>query len=151
MISPGMKLKNCWTEMGYKVRDGVTVADLKAFEAKHKLVLPADFGDYLRLVNGYDGMGSDLLEFLPLDRMEIERLKGKDGDTVTVCNFVDYSIAVHFVSLSMSARHPGQADVVVWSGGESIAEATYLASSFASFVDLYIENPARLCNLFSVN
>src|SRR5687767_14918889 len=147
------KLSRQWASQKLPVRPGAGSEALRQFEATHKVVLPPDMRDYFRK---HDGMQLDPpndkdaegFSFWPLSR--IRRAAEELADAVPPAEaapeldhyfaFADYLDLSWTYAIRLTAD-PRDSNRVINIGTDPPTE---VASSFAEFVDLYLQNSPRL-------
>jgi len=147
MIAIGEKLKTFWRRQSVKLAPGATEEQFCAFEAEYKVRLPEDLRKYLGTVNGFDGsehwMTDDqsitffgLQEIKPLREYWSAKVVDADGYFV----FADYSLSAHVYAIRLGDGSVDPNCVVVVYDSKLVE----VASSFAGFVEDYLENIAVL-------
>ena len=141
--SVGESIRRHWSSHGVDVNSGVSEAELDVFEAKHSVVLPADFRDYFRCVNGMppgevdDGMTRFwmLEEVTPLPKGAPEyAARDYVENPETLFLFADYSIWAHAYAIRLGKTALNSNEIVII-GSES---PELISDSFSGFVDAYL-------------
>ncbi len=126
------------------MREGASQAALTALEQSLGIALPADFRDYLAIVEGMDGghwVGNEI-EFWPIARIREEAddwgcfEPGKEG---TLLPFADFLINSHAYAIRVSSTNSAVFLVLggVWPGTQRRQTVLQCASSFEEFVARY--------------
>jgi hypothetical protein len=153
---PIERLRRHWLSTGIRVRSGVPVHEVEAFERRYQVHLPADFRWYFTALDGMEQGEADpeMFSFLPLRLVrpipeELAQFAGIPDyseimETLPEPHrwfvFVDYLIfsAVYAIRLSASA----EGTPVIWIGHGR--HHRIMASSFSSFMETYLANPCAL-------
>ena len=141
--SVGESIKRHWSSHRVEINSGVSESVLDAFEAKHSVVLPADFRDYFRSVNGMppDEVDDDMIRFWMLE--EVTALpkgapeyadRGYVENPETLFLFADYSIWAHAYAIRLGTTALDSNEIVIV-GSES---PKLIFDSFSGFVDAYL-------------
>lgn len=145
MSDIGRQLKEHWLSKGLKVRAGVPEVDLKAFESRYWISLPADLRAYFSEVNGLDGEDANKIAFWPLlltpERPHdsfVRNLPSLPGQSQfegweRIFVFADWLIwsSFYFIKLSSDAQAPTPVFFH--------ARDCQIAKSFSDFAGQYIQ------------
>jgi hypothetical protein len=122
------------------VRPGVSAEQIREFEHRYGVVLPADMRDYYLAVDGMEDIFSDepmgfwpLSEVKPLGEEEGQYTEGNEGFFV----IADYFISAHEYAIRLSARAPEGGAIIVWGEGPY----RQVASSFEEFLARFLDDP----------
>lgn len=133
------RLRHAWLAQGLSVNRGVDLADIQAFEAKNRLIVPRSLRAYLLTVNGMAEEATDknLIRFLPLSEIdgELESTTLRPGDRVNLV-FAEYCVQSHFYV--MRASFDGATIGIYVMDGTNERK---LFSSFGDFIDTYLAVP----------
>lgn len=133
------RLRDAWLTRGLSVNGGVDLADIRAFQAKNRLILPRSLRDYLLTANGMaEGeTDKDLIRFLSLSEIdcELESTTLRPGDCVNLV-FAEYCVHSHFYV--MRASLDGATSGIYVMDGTNERK---LFSSFRDFIDTYLADP----------
>ena len=141
--SVGESIKRHWSSHSVGVNSGVSEAELDAFEAQHSVVLPADFRDYFRCVNGMppDEVDDEMIRFWMLE--EVTPLpkgapeyahRGYVENPETLFLFADHSLWAHAYAIRLGKTALDTNEIVII-GYES---PKLIFDSFSGFVDAYL-------------
>ena len=143
--SVGESLKEHWSSLGVKINAGVSEMELNDFEQKYGVVLPRDFRDYLKHVNGmpHDEVDDGMIRFWTLQEIEPltqgapEYCRGTYvQNPETLFLFADYSIWAHAYAIRLG-KTALEANEVIIIGGELPKP---ISDSFSSFVRDYLRS-----------
>lgn len=144
-LRPGERLRLHWGVEG-AVREGASQTALTALEQELRIVLPADFRDYLAVVEGMESgkwVGNEI-EFWPIARIREEADNWgcfEPGVEGTLLPFADFLINSHAYAIRVSST---DAPVFVvlggLCGGPQRWQVIQCARSFEEFVTRYEQN-----------
>lgn len=139
----GERLRRYWAKEN-AVREGASEAAISALERDLRIVLPADFRDYLAVVDGMNAgqwVGSTI-DLWPVDRIREEASDWgcfEPGAEGTLLPFADFLINSHAYAIRVSSA---EAPVfIVWNVA---APWVQCASSFEEFVSRYQDDHPAL-------
>ena len=135
------ELKRLWEQNKLKINGPLPNCEIDHFEKQHHLILPASFKQYLLVVNGMQQYESDdeLISFFSLAEMS-ERLNSRKFNPLGEFLFADYSIGSHGYILDLTNN---KEDVLATDYG---GNHKLLATSFKSFMNLYLTNRISVAN-----
>jgi SMI1 / KNR4 family (SUKH-1) len=132
-----------WFAGSAEPRTGASEADVREFEGRHALRLPAEFEAYIRRANGMQSGEMDserLIRFYGID--EMAPLAGDEvgGDHYAgYFVFADFMIGSHEYAIALAGPHYGKVAIADDTGPPRI-----VAESFVDFMDKYLHAPAAL-------
>ena len=133
------RLRDTWLASGVSTNSCTSLSKLEDVEKKHHIQLPSQFRNYMLTSNGMtDGqIDRSLISFLSLDAIDREMAAtvGNSEDSVDI-PFAEFSIYSHYYALRIT-KDGTQLGVYAADG----TNEKQLASSFDSFVELYLSNP----------
>lgn len=138
-----------WRRCNIPIRGGVTPGAIDAFQKRYGVVLPADFAEYLRAVDGtgIDESDGEFISFLSLDEVkpvgQILDDACSDRWAYPDCYvFADYMLSswLYAVQISMDPSAPGRVYRVA--GSTSTLELE--AASFREFMTRYARAPTSI-------
>ena len=145
VTSAGESLKRHWAAHNVDINAGVAKAELDAFEARHRVVLPEDVRDYFLCVNGMapDEVDDGTIRFWMLAELQpLTQGAPAFADSSYIQNpeslflFADYSLWAHAYAIRLgSAPLPSNEVVIIGYDTPVIA-----CTSFSEFVDIYLTN-----------
>jgi len=138
------KLRQEWIRQRLVVGSGISEQELAQFESEHHIILPADFRQYLAVLNGLPDTGSDdnFIFFWPLERINSlakEYPDSTEPDSDRYFIFADWSISCHeyIIRLSNNVHIPTPVFV-------TYNPVQQIASSFSEFIERYLKNDQNL-------
>lgn len=146
-------LRDFWKEQGVTASEGVSRADLAAFESLHSVKLPNDLRDYFREINGFSDLSakendSRGFRFLPLSsvRTATDELRNLSPGLPELPNSDSYFVFAEYLQWAWGYairldQDSTQRTEVIHVG--SLASPV-LATTFSGFMKLYLENDSRL-------
>jgi hypothetical protein len=141
--SVGQSLRRHWSSHNVSLNSGLSEAELEAFETKYSIVLPDDFQDYFRCVNGMppDEVDDGMIRFWMLEEVTplpagAPQYSHRDyvANPETLFLFADYSIWAHAYAIRLRNTALESNEIVII-GHKS---PKIIAHSFSEFVDTYI-------------
>jgi hypothetical protein len=141
--SVGESLKRHWSSHNVHINEGVSEAELNAFEAKHGVVLPSDLRDYFRCVNGMppDETDDGMIRFWMLEQVTAlpegaSQYSDRDyvEDPETLFLFADYSLWAHAYAIRLGNTALDRNKVVII----GYNSPKLIANSFSEFVNSYL-------------
>ena len=137
-----------WSSAGVKPNRGATEEQISALEKRAGVRLPADFRDYLLVVNGMpeDSVDLDVFHFWPTERVEladsdtVKRLRNghKIPDPIVLLGFLDFEICAEVFYLGLSTASPS------WCWTFAGGQGRLRFESFSSLVQSYLDEPDSL-------
>lgn len=132
-----------WNTTGVRARRGNSLEDIRDFEERHGLFLPADLAEYFLAVDGMEQGCWDehLIRFWPLQEVRPVLSELPEADPVAHDGFyvfADWSIWAHGYAIRLKG---GSSNDVAIVGGEV---ARVVTTSFADFVEKYLRQPDAL-------
>ena len=145
MSTRWQQLAAMWRDAGLTIRPGVETNDIRAFESKNGIVLPADLREYFLTVDGMeDELDPGTNRFWPLEMVKLvsEELNDIHSDRWSYPGcfiFADHCIwclawAVRFGSEPLEVSEP-----VFQVTGDKVP-GRMIAPSFTAFVEMYLAN-----------
>jgi hypothetical protein len=120
----------------------VTEEEIKAFEARKQVRLPADLRAFFLCLNGTDGNGDyQLFRFLAFDEFEaVESWKPRLIDAESYFDFADFMIDCYRYAIYLGNEPTWQNRVILtgYPGNPVVAQ------SFTEFLELYLRDDIRL-------
>jgi len=148
MTTTGQKLRDAWLRQGLPLRVGASHQLLASFEARHSILLPRDFREYLSIVDGQDEMDASNFRFWPLEEIksvpeelfepayaEARQFEGSEAYFV----FADFLIWSHAYGIRLSTEWNTNPVVLI---GD--LEPEPVAESFTAFAELYLRDPMSI-------
>ena len=144
-LTAARRLVAYWESNGARISSGATEQELRAFEHRHQVHLPADFREYLTLCNGLGPQDNGhfahawlgLIEFWPLATISAKH----DGVPGDYFGFADYLIDSHWYVIRLSGDVHLSGAIGV---GDEQGIAVRLGASFSDFVETYFHDPDRV-------
>ncbi len=150
------RLRSHWSQEGIRIRPGVSLQQIEAFERRYQVRLPPDLRQYFTKVDGMEAgeTDHDMFSFLPLEAVkslpeELAHFGGIPDFTEIMwslpdphCWFVivDYLITSAVYAIRLAAVP--ESTPVLWIG--SGKHHRVVAPSFSGFADKYLANPFDL-------
>ena len=137
------RVKQAWSDTGVVLRPGVKEANIREFEQRYHVQMPADLVQYFLMVDGMNEGDTDEhdIRFWPLAEVRPAAEELDDGDPNVLRGyfvFSDYSVWAHSYAIRLS---DSQRNEVVILGGDT---PILVAPSFVEFLVLYTQQPQRL-------
>lgn len=138
-----VEVRRAWAAAGIAEREGVTDADIRAFENRYGVRLPNDLAQYFKTVDGMnDGEYDDHpMHFWPLSKVRPVTAELSGADPVPYAGlfvFADYSLWAHGYAIRLVDVRAN--DVAIVGGAAPI----WIASSFSEFLLAYARQPESL-------
>lgn len=142
-----------WKAMNIPIRQGVSLASIQEFQDKYKVLLPPDFFDYIRIVDGTGINESDehLSSFLPLAAIRpVHEVLDDSGGVIYPDRFaypdcyvfVDHFLSSWFYAIQMTADTACAGAVYRVTVSETFGEME--AESFHEFMANYAKDPLNI-------
>jgi SMI1 / KNR4 family (SUKH-1) len=120
---------------------GVSDDEIRRFEQRAGVKLPADLSTYFKKMDGMQGEETDHqdIRFWSLNEMKpvFEEIPSADV-TLHYVVFADYSLWAHAYAIYIGGTPEGRVAIV---GGDS---PLVVADSFAEFIDMYLRDPLSI-------
>jgi hypothetical protein len=135
-----------WRDAGLQTRPGVGLDAIRAFEAKHDVVLPGDLREYFLTVDGMeDELDSGTNRFWPLSMVKLvsEELKEIHPDRWAYPEcfiFADHCIWCLAWAVRIGKQPSDVSGPVFQVTGDTIP-GRMIAASFTDFVEMYLRDP----------
>jgi hypothetical protein len=135
-----------WRDAGLKIRPGVDLPAIRAFEIKHNVLLPADFREYFLTVDGMeDELDAGTNRFWPLAMVKLasEELKDIHPDRWAYPEcfvFADHCMWCLAWAVRLG-KEPLQVSGPVFQVTGDTVRGRMIAPSFMHFVEMYLRNP----------
>ena len=153
IIEPWNTIISYWKAMNIPIRQGVSSVAIQEFQDRYKVLLPADFLDYIRIVDGTGINESDenLSSFLPLAAIrpvhevldDSEGFIYSDRFAYPDCYvFVDHFFSSWFYAIQMTADAACPGAVYRVTASEIFGEME--AASFHEFMENYAKDPLNI-------
>jgi hypothetical protein len=137
-----------WEAHDARIRPGVPMDRIEAFEVEHGVQLPDDLRVYFSRCDGIEGGTSatghvrELMDFWPLAQLErlgppSLLLPGDLGAADAYFAFADYSIHAAVFAIRLTADARAKNPVI-------LEDLVCLADSFTDFIHVYLERPEEL-------
>ncbi len=138
------KLRQEWLRQRLVVGSGVSEQALAQFESEHRVVLPADFRQYLSVLNGLPDTGSDdnFIFFWSLERINsLAKEYPNSIEPGADCYFIfaDWSISCHDYVIRLSNDTNVTTPIFV-----TYNPVQQIASSFSEFIERYLKDDQEL-------
>jgi hypothetical protein len=150
-MKPYEKLIDHWQAEGLSLAPGASKRALREFETKHKVVLPADFREYLSYANGMaqvSGHDCDAkgFSFWPLSRIttvseECKRSKVEIPAVDDIDHYFAFSDYMQWSWAYAICLLPAREGMILQFG---VRSPRIIAGSFTEFVDDYIIDSEKL-------
>lgn len=121
---------------GVRLREPATADEVRAFEQRNGVCIPADMSAYVRTLNGTLDMDPDLFLFWPLSAFSLSAVQNNEKLFV----FADYSISAAEYVVSMSSERGLHSTIYTFDGQTH----RVIAQSLCEFTDLYMRDPHSL-------
>ena len=130
-------MKQFWLRYDIKLRRGASEAELREFEQKYNVLLPADLKDYFLTIDGFADSGWDenYITFLPLEEIvPLSQEWSRKPETNSYFIFADFSISccVYAIHLTNDLILGNPVFIACDENPEQIA------GSFSEFVQAYL-------------
>lgn len=138
-----------WHSQGILIQPGCSENKIKSFEEKNNVVLPADFSEYLKTVNGVNEIGPNAKDengflFLPLEKIvpltkKIEKHKlnwQKSSESDSLYIFCDYFDESWWYGIKLCDEAISANEVLLVCCNNPIK----IADSFSDFIELYLKD-----------
>src|SRR5690242_9328600 len=126
-MSHAVDIKTAWLAANIRINPGLLPREIRSFESANEIVLPGDFVEYLKVVNGMRDrdMDKDLYHFTPLSELNIW-----DGRYT----FADWCIESSIFVLELSTDPPLDTPILRYryDGGKQVAP------NFTQFLRMYV-------------
>ncbi len=135
------QVKHHWEQKHAKCRGGISLEDIKEFEASNKVIFPIDFREYLTILNGMleYSEDDDQMRFYPLEQIRLCNIKNPKYQFLNknFYIFADFSIGIFHYAIELLPVSSETNNVYL------IAEAPILmAQSFTEFLKIYLAGEA---------
>lgn len=143
---PGERLRRAFSAHG-KVDPGASVAALSAFERDLGIILPADFRDYLAIVDGYEPWVHNEISFWSMARIRKEAgdwERFSSGGEGPLLPFADWLVSSIVYALRVSSTDTSVFLILGHPRSPGVDAVLKCTDSFEDFVTRYEQDHAAL-------
>lgn len=136
------QLRQHWIDAHVPVAEPADSTEIEAFEARHQIVLPPDFKDYLRITGGmkHGEIDEESMSFASLETLNDPSRWRPVAPRRKRLTFADFLIFSHWFDIELDPDALSGQIFVTFSDDDS----NLIAPTFRDFLEAYLANPERV-------